>query len=346
MGWRAWVACAALAAGASSAQSQSRGDFELNIMGGPETGGFDRFAREISGMVGRCGVDLNVVESEGGLDNFLAVRRRPFTQFGISRDDVLEYMSTFAAEDPVVAEALAGVRVMMPLYAEQVHLFAGTDVESLQDLEGKRVSIGPPGSGTFITASLVLDLAGVEPAERVTTDFASMVPGLFAGEIDAAFGVFAAPVQFPGADRIDPEDWHFVPIEDPLLEAVYEPSTIPAGSYPFQPEAVPTVAARAVLLTFDYDPQRNAYHRSSCQAVSDVSHLMETRLPELQRLGHPAWQTVDPDLDLPGWESSLCAGIGAAEDYEFSCDGSAVAPVADVDDAYRARICSAMGIEC
>lgn len=337
------VAAAGVATVAPQAGAQ---DLELNIMGGPETGGFNRFAREISGMVERCGIRLGVVESQGGLDNFLAVRQRPFTQFGISREDVLEYMGTFAQDDPVVASAVSGVRVVMPLYLEEVHLFAGTDIESLQDLEGKRVGIGPPGSGTFITASLVLDLAGVEPAERVAIEFNRMVPGLFAGELDAAFGVFAAPVQFPGADRIDPADWHFVPIEDPTLEAVYEPTTIPAGTYPFQPEPVETVGARAALLTFDYDPQGSDYHRQSCEAVSEISHLMGTRLDELQRLGHPAWQTVEPGETLPGWETSTCAGIGMAPGYEVSCDVSASAPVQDANDAYRGRICEALGIEC
>lgn len=188
----------AMALAASAPAPSGAQPLEMNIMGGPGTGDFNTFARDISEMAERCGIALNVVESEGGLDNFIAVRRRPFTQFGLSRDDVLEFMDAYAQDDPAIAEARAGVRMVMPLHDEEVHLFAPRQIEGLADLEGKRVAIGPPGSGTFITASLILDLAGVEPAERVATDFAEMVPALMAGDVDAAFGVFAAPVRFPG----------------------------------------------------------------------------------------------------------------------------------------------------
>ena len=43
---------------------------------------------------------------------------------------------------------------------------ARRDIAGLDDLAGKRVAIGVENSGTFLTASLILSLAGVEPADR------------------------------------------------------------------------------------------------------------------------------------------------------------------------------------
>ncbi|MEZ5800866.1 MAG: hypothetical protein R3D29_10890 [Nitratireductor sp.] len=38
------------------------------------------------------------------------------------------------------------------------------------------------------------------------------------------------------------------------------------------------VAVKAVLMTYDYDVKKNAYHRESCKAVSDFSSLILTNL--------------------------------------------------------------------
>lgn len=338
--WRGGLALAALVLSPAAAQ-----EFDRAIMGGPTIGDYNQLARDIADLAGRCGIAMDVVESQGGLDNFLAVRKRPNTQLGISRSDVLEYMSTYAQDDPVVAEAVEGVRVVRPLHDEAVHLFGGVDIEGLEDLDGKRVAIGPAGSGTFITASLVLGLAGIEPAERVAIDFTQMIPALLGGEIDALFFVAPVPVDIRGGENIDTERFHLIPVEDPLLDQVYEPTEIPPGSYPFHtdPEPVGTVSAKTVLLTYEYEPQRNAYHRQSCRAVSDVAHLLATRIDELREVGHPQWSSVDLDEVQPGWEVSRCAQAGMSPDHTLSCDAMPTEIVEDPTEAYRRRICSVIG---
>lgn len=130
------------------------------------------------------------------------------------------------------------------------------------------------------------------------------------------------------------------------MREVYEPTTIPAETYPFQPEAVETVATRAVLLTFEYKPKWNQYHRDSCRAVADVTHLMTTRIDQLRTLGHPKWRSVDLDAEQPGWEVSTCARLGMSEDYQLDCDPAALRAVDDISAAYRTRICRGMGLDC
>ena len=187
----------------------------------------------------------------------------------------------------------------------------------------------------------------VEPAELVTMGFQDMLNAFMAGDLDAFFFVEGAPTMLFQSPDIDGERWHLLPLDEPVLQTVYEPATIPGGTYGFQPEPVETVAARAMLMTYEFDPEESPYHRDSCRAVSEMSHLITSRLGELQRQGHPKWRTIDL-LDVPeGWEVARCVNDGLREDFEFTCGPAAAAPGVPVEEdanaIYRERICSALG---
>lgn len=327
-------------------QSVQAQEFEKNILTGGPSGTYIQIGNDISRIAGECGLTLNVRESAGSLENFLGVRKRRHTQFGIVQSDVLEYFQTYAADDPGVARALAGVRIAFPLYNEEVHILARKEIESLGDLSGHRVAVGVEDSGTFLTASLVLDLAGVTPSERVNINASESFEALLAGEVDAFFYVAGAPATLFQSDRIDASMFHLLPITDPTLQAVYQTSAIPAGTYPFQPDAVDVVAVKAVLMTYEYNPAKNDYHRVSCSSVADISNLILTRLPELRDTGHPKWQNVDLSDIPPGWNIGNCVNRGLAEDYAVQCASTEPrpeAPESEANQAYRARICAIVG---
>ena len=321
-------------------------EFEKNILTGGPTGTYIQFGRDISRIAAECDLTLNVQTSAGSLENFLGVRQRPFTQFGIVQNDVLEYLQTYAADDPAIARAIQGVRIAFPLYNEEVHILATEDIETLADMNGKRVAVGVQDSGTFLTASLVLDLAEVQPAERITINQDESLEALLEGEIDAFFYVAGAPATLFQSPEIDPERFHLVPITDPTLEAVYQSATIPADAYPFQDEPVEVVAVKAVLMTYEYQPRRNPYHRASCQAVANISNLILTRFDELRAEGHPKWQQVDLTDLPPGWEIGACVNEGLSDTYVLACGPQEEATPSiesEANDAYRARICATMG---
>jgi TRAP transporter TAXI family solute receptor len=322
-------------------------EFEKNILTGGPTGTYIQIGRDLSREMDYCGLTLNVRESAGSLENFLGVRARAHTQFGIVQSDVLEYLNTYASEDPGIARAIHNVRIAFPLYNEEVHVLATRDIADLQGLNGKRVAIGVEDSGTFLTASLVLDLAGVSPSERVTENPATSLPKLLAGEIDALFYVAGAPTQVFQAPEIEPAKFHLLPIQDETLQAVYVPAQIPGGTYAFQPDPVDLIAVKAVLMTYEYNPRLNAYHRQSCKAVSDLSHVIITRFQELQATGHPKWKNVDLNDLPPGWNVSECVNAGLSESYPLAC-GDEAAPQPEeagsaANAAYRQRICSVIG---
>ena len=327
-------------------------DFNANIVTGGPSGTYIQIGRDIAKIGAECGRNLTVQESAGSLENILAVRDRPLTQLGIAQSDVLEYVRTFQADDPVLARAAKGVRIMFPLYDEEVHVLARSDIPDLKGLAGKRVSTGVEGSGNSLTASLLLDLAAVEPAERVALSPKDSLAALLAGDIDAFFYVVGAPAALFAEGQIDAQRFHLLPLQDAVLQALYTPARIDAGIYPFQQQAVDVVAVKAVLVTYNFVPRRNAYQAAACRTVAEFSHLILSRLDELKQSGHPKWKAVDLTALPPGWTVSDCVLDGIAPGYAFSCrkpDGTVAEEGAQPADAppsnqiYVQRVCAKIG---
>lgn len=323
------LALFALSAGVSAAPGA---EFLKNIMTGGPQGTYIQIGRDLAKLGAECGQTLNVVQSAGSLENFVGVRNRRNTQFGIVQSDVLEYLKTYEANDPEVQKAVRGVRIMFPLYNEEVHLLAKREIASPKDLDGRKVAVGKADSGTFLTASLVLDILRVNQAERLKIGAAEGLEKLLAGELDAFFYVAGAPAKLFDDERIDPAKYHLVPLTEAPLKATYTPTQIAAGAYPFVESPVDVVAVKAVLMTFDYDKARNAYHLQSCRAVADFSNLLLTNLDRLKNEGHPKWKSVDLTELPPGWQVGNCVKEGMALDYRVQCTAAEPAAQSGEDE--------------
>lgn len=310
--------------------------FERNIMTGGPSGTYIRIGRDIAALGAECGLGLNVVESAGSLENFVGVRNRRNTQFGIVQSDVLEYLKTFEANDPEVQQAVRGVRIMFPLYNEEVHVLARSGVADLKGLAGQKIAIGKADSGTYLTATLMLDILQIKAAERLTINPDEALPKLLSGEIDAFFYVAGAPAALFANAQIDGTKFHLLPIKDAPLLATYTAATVPAATYSFQQEPVDLVAVKAVLMTYDYDPKKNAYHRESCRSVSDFSSLILNGMTALEAKGHPKWKSVDLTALPPGWQVGTCVKAGMALDYKPACTALAAqpTPAPDANEEY------------
>lgn len=301
----------------------SAAEFEKNIMTGGPQGTYIQIGRDVATLGKSCGLTLNVKESAGSLENFVGVRNSRNTQFGIVQSDVLEYLKTFEADDPEVQQAVRGVRIMFPLYNEEIHVLARTDIKDMGDLAGKKVAVGVKDSGTFLTSSLILDILQVKTGERVPLNPDAALPKLLSGEIDAFFYVAGAPAALFKNNPIDGAKFHLVPITEAPLLATYTQSRIDGGTYAFQKEPVDLIAVKAVMMTYDYDVKRNAYQRESCKAVSEFSNLILNNLDKLQASGHPKWKDVDLTALPPGWQVGVCVKAGMALDYKPSCKAPA-----------------------
>lgn len=153
------------------------------------------------------------------------------------------------------------------LYPETVHLVttAKSGIQSYEDLKGKKVSVGAPGSGTYANAEQLLEVHGLtmKDIQPQNLDFGESVDGLQTGQIDAAFITAGYPTSAVEALSAQ-ADVVIVPVENDKAEALiekypyYTADTIPAGTYGIA-EDVPTVSVLAMIAVKKDLPNEVAY---------------------------------------------------------------------------------------
>ena len=130
-----------------------------------------------------------------------------------SADNVKELASGNAelafVQTDVVAYAVEGIHMFEgekvdnvyaigSLYPETVQIVTrkGSGIESVEDLVGKAVSVGAPGSGTYINAEQILAVHGIDIKEDIKAQnltFDESTDGIQDGTIDAAFITAGTP---------------------------------------------------------------------------------------------------------------------------------------------------------
>lgn len=162
-------------------------------------------------------------------------------------------MNLFANNDEDVRHQAEALRSVLPLYEEYVHLIARKDIKTLTDLNGKRISIGESGSGTSLTASNILFLGGIKPAELQTMEIRRGIDALRKGEIDAIFYVIGAPAAILEKEIVSEDNFHLVnelvfwSNEDEFYQQLYPSVELPAKTYSWQTEAVRSIAVMMIV---------------------------------------------------------------------------------------------------
>jgi TRAP-type uncharacterized transport system substrate-binding protein len=102
---------------------------------------------------------------------------------------------------------LQEVRVVLNLYPEEIHIIAkNPSITTLNQLQGKKVAVGPEKSGSALTAEVLFAGFGLN-VERVFDAPEDAVKKLAKGDIDALIFVGGAPV--PAFQNLD-KSFHFV----------------------------------------------------------------------------------------------------------------------------------------
>ena len=113
---------------------------------------------------GSCGVPgliATALSANGSVANVNAIAGGTL-ESGFSQSDVATWAhsGTGIWEDRPAVEKL---RAIANLYPETIHLVASADsgIKGVADLEGKRVSLDEPGSGTLVDARIILEAYGL-----------------------------------------------------------------------------------------------------------------------------------------------------------------------------------------
>jgi len=271
---------------------------DMGLITGGEKGTYYQFGLDLQKLVKTSGINLAIHPSKGSVENIFAVYQRPGVQMGIVQSDVLAFVARLQS-DPVLTRIAKKTKMVFPLYNEEVHLVGRRGIAEFDELAGRRVAVGREGSGTYLTARLLFKLSEVAPSEMVPIDTQEALTELKAGRIDAMFYVAGYPVRLLKEDVTESDRLAVIPIKNKSIVEFYPSAEIPAGTYAWQPVAVSTVAAKAVLVSFDF-------RRKDCDTVGKFAQLLASRHEWLQKNGHPKWKAVDLNYPLRGWEQYDC----------------------------------------
>jgi TRAP transporter TAXI family solute receptor len=271
---------------------------DVGLITGGEKGTYYQFGLNLQRLVKPAGINLNVYNSKGSVENIFAVYQRPATQLGIVQADVLAFVARVHT-DPVLKRIAKKIRMVFPLYNEEVHLLARREISDFDDLTDRRVAIGREGSGTYLTARLLFKVSEVAPREMVLIDTDEALTELKAGRIDAMFYVAGHPVKLFTENVSEADGLALIPILNKSITEFYPSAEIPASTYNWQTTPVSTVAVKAVLVSFDF-------RRADCDNVGKFAQVMSENVDWLKRNGHPKWKVVDLEYPLKGWEQYDC----------------------------------------
>lgn len=157
------------------------------------------------------------------------------------------------------------IRVIANLYPEDMHLVLpkGVKLNSLKDLNGKRVGVAAAGSGTQVSVKMILAHYEIK-AEEQELGLSQSAQRLADGQLDGFFYAggtpFAALIQLGSTKGF--ELYTFSDAEQKEINKIipyYVDSMIPAGTYENITYDVPTLAVNGQLITSVDQPTELIY---------------------------------------------------------------------------------------
>ena len=231
------------------------------------------------------------------------------------------YLDAAIAQSDIISDAYNGENsfktpykdysAVAALYTEVCHIVVGadSDINSIDDLLGKTVSIGEEESGSELNAKQILSAYGLNQKmiKEVNLDYAESAKELVSGDIDAAFWTLGTNATV--IDELAKQcDIRLIGIDEATsskLKSAYSyiDCTVNANTYSGQTKAVDTVGVKSVLIVSN---------KLSNDKVKSLTKLIFDNANELQL-------TVSADLDIVEKDAVIGVNIpfhsGAAEYY-------------------------------
>jgi TRAP-type uncharacterized transport system substrate-binding protein len=180
-----------------------------------------------------------------------------------------------------------------------LHILARNDVQSLEDLRGKKVNFGPAGTGASLTGTIVFQRLGIN-VDQVMIDQPTALQKLQSGQVDAIARVIPKPIDFFGKIPAN-AGLHLVNIPfTKKFEDLYTLGEFTKQDYPNLlqgQDRIDTIAVPAVLAVFNWQRNTDRYVR-----VERFIQYLFSRWDNLQHPPyHPKWRDVNLAATVPGW---------------------------------------------
>jgi TRAP-type uncharacterized transport system substrate-binding protein len=268
----------------------------VGVAGGLMSGTNMRLADEMAQVLDD-GDNLRVIPmvtygAASNLEDLLFVRG---VDVAITQSDVFEYFKS----QRKIANLEGRVHYVLRLPISEMHLIAGEDIRTIEDLRGKKVNFGPAGNASSLTGTIVFQRFGVK-VEPTLYDNPTAMQKLESGEIAALIRVVGKPVdaltKIPASAGL-----HLVPLPySKTLADFYTLGEFTSEDYPGlvpDGETVDTIAVPSVLAVYNWPKNSDRYRRLA--RFVEALYSKWDRFQEPPR--HPKWKDVNLAATVPGW---------------------------------------------
>lgn len=282
---------------------------DLTFTTGGDQGTYYGFGSVLAGQVsGATDTTVTAITSGGSQANIEALEYGD-AQLAFVQSDVMAY--AYEGTNIFDGAAVTNFSTVANLYMEQVQIITcNPDIKSVEDLKGKNVSIGAPGSGVYFNAMDILGVYGMTEDDITPTyeSFGDSADSLQDGKIDAAFITAGAPttaVTSLGTSK----DVYLVGLDDDHIEALleecpyYSKNTIAADVYGLD-EDVNTVAVGAVVIA------------ENDVAEEDVYNFVSTIFENIDTITDAHAKGAELDLEFAASVTAVPYHPGAAKYFE------------------------------
>ncbi len=216
----------------------------------------------------KIGDQLNItVESTGASAANIDLIDTNGDQLAIVQNDVMYYAATgtdmYDGKTPIDSYS-----AVMSCYPEYVQIVANTSITSIDQLKGKKVSVGDAGSGVEFNARQILAAYDIDIDNDIVKNnqsFADSADSLKNGTIDAAFVVAGYPTTAI-SELASTYNFNLLPIDEEHANALmdqygfYTYGEIPGGTYGPVADDVPAVAVMATIIARNDVPEDAIYN--------------------------------------------------------------------------------------
>ena len=283
-----------------TAEKEKINAWTVGLAGGLLEGAPLRLAAEMARVVDD-GPNLHVlpIVTRGATENLNSLLYLRGVDTAIINSDALE---EYKLQAPDIQRRIT---YLLSLFPSELHIFVRPEIESLQDLAGKKVNFNTQGTAAAYSGPLIFSRLGIN-AEKTFIPHQVALEQMRKGEMAAVVFITSKPVDAFVKGRWEP-GFKFLPVKyESKFEDYYLPAVLEAGEYPGlikQGERVSTIAVPTALVAYNWQPQTNRYQR-----VARFVDFLFTRIDELQAAGFdPKWKSINLAATVPGLDRFAAA---------------------------------------
>lgn len=267
----------------------------VGLASGLPEGTFIRFGAEIARNL-NDGDELRVIPmiTYGATDNIKDLLYLKGVDVAFTNADVLEHFKSVER----IPNIDKRIHFVTGMYVGHVHLLVRSDINSLKDLEGKKVSFHTPGAGASVSGPILFQRLGIK-VEALPINNAIALEKMKTGELAGLVNTGGKPQDLFTKFKND-YGFKFLSVPYDRFEDLYVPSVFTSEDYPgyIKPgEKIDALGVPVVLAVYNWPRESDRFRR-----LQRFIDYFFDRFEGFQKPPyHPAWKSINLASKVPGW---------------------------------------------